>query len=227
MEKVQPKSFSSPETRKNRRSNFFQPRTGVFFLQGFSTWPTQATTKKKEKGKSFHHTISKTRCAPNGQCISSFLASSSIPLWYVASRAPLSRFYATSLSVRTQHLRLLPCHHTQFAGYHLKLGSTSPFSKCRRGPRYRPPQRRRSASALQTAPSTNENGAPGMPPQQPQQLPAHPRLQARAALKSRPHRLSEASRAKAAAKRAAAALPAPGTRRSPACCSCFPLLAQI
>ena len=33
--------------------------------------------------------------------------------------------------------------------------------------------------------------------------------------------------AKAAAKRAEAALPAPGTRRSPACCSRFPLLALI
>jgi len=33
--------------------------------------------------------------------------------------------------------------------------------------------------------------------------------------------------AKAATKRAEAALPAPGTRRSPACCSRFPLLALI
>ena len=47
--------------RKALGLNFFQPRTGVFFLQGFSTWPTQATTKKKEKGKSFHHTIAGTR----------------------------------------------------------------------------------------------------------------------------------------------------------------------
>ena len=36
-----------------------------------------------------------------------------------------------------------------------------------------------------------------------------------------------AAREAKAAKRAAAVLPAPGTRRSPACCSRFPLLALI
>ena len=40
--------------------------------------------------------------------------------------------------------------------------------------------RKRADPLVPTAPSTNETGAPRMPPQQPQQMPAHPRLQARA-----------------------------------------------
>ena len=46
-------------------------------------------------------------------------------------------------------------------------------------------------------------------------------------IKARMAAATVAKKAKAAAKRAAAALPAPGTRRSPACCSRFPLLTLI
>ena len=53
------------------------------------------------------------------------------------------------------------------------------------------------------------------------------RAEIKAASIARAAAASEASRAKAAAKRAEAALPAPGTRRSPACCSRFPLLTLI
>ena len=49
----------------------------------------------------------------------------------------------------------------------------------------------------------------------------------RADVKARMAAATVAKKAKAAAKRAEAALPAPGTRRSPACCSRFPLLALI
>ena len=46
-------------------------------------------------------------------------------------------------------------------------------------------------------------------------------------IKARMAAATVAKKAKAAAKRAAAALPAPGTRRSPACCSRFPPLTII
>ena len=46
-------------------------------------------------------------------------------------------------------------------------------------------------------------------------------------IKARMAAANAARSATAAAKRAAAALPAPGTRRSPACCSRYPLLTLI
>ena len=53
------------------------------------------------------------------------------------------------------------------------------------------------------------------------------RAEIKAAATAKAAKATVALRAKAAAKRAEAALPAPGTRRSPACCSRFPLLALI